>query len=288
LNIANLIFGQNLTGNVTTPAGNIGIGNAAPDESAVLEVSSTNKGILLPRVALTSTANISPIVVTPAEGLTVLNTATTGDVRPGYYRYSAAGKWEPLTPFISSSNGITNTNGDLKLGGTLSQATVLTTTAINTLAITGLQQTTTLVGAFKVLTVEPNGTLTTQQINSVTNIPNGTACPYLVKPTDQTLYISNSSGCTYTLPTAASSMGREVTFHRAANNGATITINVSGSGQIEAIPRIASSTNNNIAAASPLDTSAILVYGSYSSRNAYGSSVTYQSNGSVWFIKALR
>ncbi len=55
-----------------------------PDASAGLDVNFTDKGLLIPRVALTSTNNASPIT-SPATGLLVYNTATVSDVTPGFY-----------------------------------------------------------------------------------------------------------------------------------------------------------------------------------------------------------
>jgi hypothetical protein len=57
---------------------------AAPDASAILDISSTNKGLLIPRVALTQTSLATPITA-PATSLLVYNTATVNDVTPGYY-----------------------------------------------------------------------------------------------------------------------------------------------------------------------------------------------------------
>jgi BclA C-terminal domain len=71
---------------------------AQNNSSAMLDVASTNKGVLIPRVALTSTADISTIV-SPTTSLLVYNTATVGtppnNVSPGYY-YWAETKWSLL------------------------------------------------------------------------------------------------------------------------------------------------------------------------------------------------
>jgi hypothetical protein len=68
--------------------GQIGIGTSSPDASAALEVASTNKGFLPPRVALTSSTD-SATITSPATGLMVYNTATAGtapfNVSPGVY-----------------------------------------------------------------------------------------------------------------------------------------------------------------------------------------------------------
>ncbi|HEV7348569.1 tail fiber domain-containing protein [Telluribacter sp.] len=71
---------------------------AAPHASAALDVSATNKGVLVPRVALTATNTAGP-VSSPATSLLVYNTATAGtspsNVIPGYYYWDGS-KWVPL------------------------------------------------------------------------------------------------------------------------------------------------------------------------------------------------
>lgn len=56
--------------------GQIGIGTSSPDGSAALDIEANNKGLLIPRVSLTSTID-QTTVATPANGLIVYNTATT-------------------------------------------------------------------------------------------------------------------------------------------------------------------------------------------------------------------
>lgn len=76
-----------------THAQNVGINatGAAPDASAILDVASTSKGLLVPRVALTATNAAGPIT-SPATSLLVYNTATAGsapnNVVPGYYYWN--------------------------------------------------------------------------------------------------------------------------------------------------------------------------------------------------------
>jgi hypothetical protein len=74
-----------------TVAQNVGINddNSAPKSSAMLDVFSTSKGMLIPRVALTSTSAATPIT-TPETSLLVYNTATAGDVIPGYYYWNGS------------------------------------------------------------------------------------------------------------------------------------------------------------------------------------------------------
>jgi hypothetical protein len=83
-----------------------GIGTTTPDASAKLEVASSNKGFLPPRVALTATNSASPIT-SPANGLMVFNTATTGaspfNVLPGYYYWDGVGlKWVSLSTTVGN------------------------------------------------------------------------------------------------------------------------------------------------------------------------------------------
>lgn len=74
---------------------NIGVNStgAAPAASAGFDIDFTNKGLLIPRVALTATNAAGPIVA-PATSLLVYNTATAGaapnNVLPGYYYWDGA------------------------------------------------------------------------------------------------------------------------------------------------------------------------------------------------------
>lgn len=76
---------------------NVGINddNSSAKASAMLDVYSSTKGILIPRVVLTSTTVAAP-VTTPEASLLIYNTATTGDVTPGYYYWDGTSKWVRL------------------------------------------------------------------------------------------------------------------------------------------------------------------------------------------------
>ncbi len=75
-----------------------GIGTTTPHASAKLDVSSTNKGFLPPRIALLSINDVATIA-SPATGLVIFNTATAGttpnNVLPGYYYWDGS-KWNGL------------------------------------------------------------------------------------------------------------------------------------------------------------------------------------------------
>jgi hypothetical protein len=67
--------------------GSIGIGTNNPDNSAILDIQSTNKGVLFPRLSTAQRAS-----VTPSEGMTIFNTTTNCmDVYSG-------GAWKSLCP----------------------------------------------------------------------------------------------------------------------------------------------------------------------------------------------
>ncbi len=89
------VFSQNVAINTT--------GNA-PDVSAMLDIVSSSKGLLLPRVSLTSTTD-AVTIATPATSLLVYNTnaALTGDNADGvgyYYNAGTSGSpvWTKLAP----------------------------------------------------------------------------------------------------------------------------------------------------------------------------------------------
>lgn len=80
---------------------NVGINptGAIPNNSAGLDVDFTNKGVLIPRVALTARNSNAPIGAGIANSLLVYNTATAGtfpnNVYPGYYYWDGT-QWQRL------------------------------------------------------------------------------------------------------------------------------------------------------------------------------------------------
>ncbi len=112
-------------------AQNVGIGNPLPNSSAKLDVSDPNRGVLIPRVALTARNTAGPVAA-PATSLLVYNTATAGiapnNVTPGYY-YNAGTPAAPNWMRFSTGgddwkiNGNANTvSGTQFLGTTNGQA----------------------------------------------------------------------------------------------------------------------------------------------------------------------
>ncbi len=78
----------------------IGTNATSVNANAVLELESTTKGILFPRIALTGTSNVAPLAA-HVQGMTVYNTATTGDVTPGIYTNSGTA-WVKLESGINT------------------------------------------------------------------------------------------------------------------------------------------------------------------------------------------
>lgn len=83
---------------------NVGIGTTKPDQSAVLDVSSSTKGFLMPRMSLQQRSAIQ----NPAQGLVIYQT----DFLSGFYFYDGA-EWKAMT----SQNSISGTDGDWAIGG---------------------------------------------------------------------------------------------------------------------------------------------------------------------------
>ncbi|MDM1442519.1 hypothetical protein HX056_04125 [Myroides odoratimimus] len=77
-----------------TKIGVVGKSNPDVNSNAILELEAENKGLLLPRVALTETTKADPLSA-HVSGMTVYNTATVADVVPGFY-YNDGTKWQQM------------------------------------------------------------------------------------------------------------------------------------------------------------------------------------------------
>jgi hypothetical protein len=76
-----------------------------PDPSAGIDINIAGQGMLIPRVALTGTTGFAPLAAHVA-GMIVYNTATTGDVSPGFYKNDGT-KW-------TLCNSAGNSAGDMQ------------------------------------------------------------------------------------------------------------------------------------------------------------------------------
>jgi hypothetical protein len=85
----------------------LGIGTTAPAASSILDLTSTNRGILLPRVALNNKNDVTTIS-SPAASLLIYNTTSGGsppnDVDPGFYYWSGS-VWKSIKGFTSHNVG---------------------------------------------------------------------------------------------------------------------------------------------------------------------------------------
>ena len=97
-----------LSGNdVYNTSGEVGIGTSSPSASAILDLTSSNKGFLPPRVALTAKSGTTSPIASPTTGLIVYNTVSAGTggdaVTPGYYYFNGS-IWTRMDPEGWSTN----------------------------------------------------------------------------------------------------------------------------------------------------------------------------------------
>ncbi|QQX76816.1 MULTISPECIES: hypothetical protein [Aequorivita] len=70
----------------------VGIGTTSPDSGSILDISSTNKGVLLPRIDIANLNSLSPLT-SGAEGMLVYNTNTS--TGPGFVFWNGS-SWTPV------------------------------------------------------------------------------------------------------------------------------------------------------------------------------------------------
>jgi len=87
----------------------------SPHSSAMLDVKSTTKGFLAPRLTTTQQNAISG----PETGLLIFNTTV------GKYSYYTGAGWEYVGGNLTFGNGLTNASSTIKLGGTLTESTTI-------------------------------------------------------------------------------------------------------------------------------------------------------------------
>lgn len=90
----------------------VGIGISNPNTSAMLEISSASKGLLIPRVALTSITDVTTIP-SPANGLLIWNNGLGGVSTAGFYFWNNS-KWNQVatTSTAAPSSGSWSTSGN--------------------------------------------------------------------------------------------------------------------------------------------------------------------------------
>jgi len=130
----NVLFAISIAFSVTSYGQNVGIGTSTPN--ALLDVTSTSDGVLIPRVALTGTGSASPLT-SPAVSTLVYNTATAGSgataVAPGFYYWNGSA-WVAFidNSSLTGSTTVSNTSSANTLSTTVNGVTGSTVPLINT------------------------------------------------------------------------------------------------------------------------------------------------------------
>ena len=107
-----LVLGSVNGVNSATSNVRVGIGTTNPNSSSLLDLTSTNKGLLIPRM----TSALRDVISTPATGLMIYQI----DNNPGFYYYNGSG-WAAVTPVTNnlwSLNGNIGTNPSTHFIGT--------------------------------------------------------------------------------------------------------------------------------------------------------------------------
>ena len=166
-----------------------GFGTNQPSKASVIDLQSDSKGLLIPRVALTSLTNFLPVKgetatnTSKTNSLLVYNTATVGTtIKPGYYYWTTNGTaansfWKRLlanddATALSLAGDVTGTLG-ANVVGKIQGIPVTNTTPTNNQVLTynGTAWTPT---AISPATITGKGTLTTQGGIEFTGSTNGT------------------------------------------------------------------------------------------------------------------
>ncbi len=95
-----LIINTLLISTLQILAQNVGIGTTSPHPSALLHITASDKGILLPNVGLSSLTNTAPITSPPAMGLLIFNDGSGGVTPRGFYWWDGS-KWRYLIDSVS-------------------------------------------------------------------------------------------------------------------------------------------------------------------------------------------
>ena len=81
----------------------VGIGTELPNASTMLDISASDKGVLIPRVSLTNITDNTTISNGNITSLLIFNTVTTSELSPGFYYWDGS-QWQRL----ANSNDIEN------------------------------------------------------------------------------------------------------------------------------------------------------------------------------------
>ncbi len=198
----------------------VGIGNTAPDATSLLDITSTSKGLLVPRMSLADRTAI----VTPATGLTIYNTNNQRmEVNNGT---PAVPNWQP------AGSGNTNIyNGDGTLAGTRT-----VTMAGNSLNFTG--------GNVGIGTT-PGSTL--QVAGSFApNYTNISTTPYTIAATDFYTVYSGATAGIFNLPASVATMKGRLYTVKNTTAAQTLTLTPNGAETIDGNATISIGAGNSV------------------------------------------
>lgn len=187
-----------------TAQNNVGIGTTAPDPSALLDLTSSDKGFLVPRLSTTEMNSVA----SPATGLLIYNTTQSG-----FYYYNGS-TW---LPFLAAANAWQTTGN----AGTAAETNYLGTSDANPLVIKtdGVQRMIILkTGEVGIDVATPNSKLAVNDGNiSIVNTLNSAGQLRYYEPsasgTNYTGFTAGVMGSDiiYTLPTTAPTAGQVLT-----------------------------------------------------------------------------
>jgi hypothetical protein len=196
------VAGDEMEGNLTVPTGLKVILADAPTG----DTEAANKKYVDEKVLAAVTATTNTLTATNGELISTVNGVATTPA---------------VNVLTGADNGLTPTNGNVQLGGSLTAATTITTDANNTLAIAGLQN-----GANtdKMVVVDGTGilksvTATTRNINAIAK----KTADYTVVDADYTILADATSGAfTLTLPVANTASNGRVLIIRKTDETANV------------------------------------------------------------------
>lgn len=207
----------------------VGIGTTTPSASSALEIKSANSGLLIPRVVLNSTTDVTTIV-NPATSLLVYNTGTTNDVTPGFYYWE--GSWKTLKGTATNNSGGWNLTGN-------------TTTATDYLGTNNYNSLVFKVNNNQFSKYHPNGGI------SIGNSANGNDNNSVAIGTSANASASNQATAIGPNTTASGFQSTALGYLATASNNSTIAMgissNVSGFQSIGIGVNATSNTNNSLA-----------------------------------------
>lgn len=170
----------------------VGINTVNVDPDAILEVLSNERGILLPRVALTQTTNFSPLTAHVA-GMLVYNNNTINDVTPGFY-YNDGTQWNRINTLnygVWSLTGNNDIDSNTNFVGTTDNVALALRTNSNVRA-----------------RLETNGTFSLINPRNSTFVGEGAGINENIDPKQNT-YVGTNSGGSNTLGVRSTAIGSQ-------------------------------------------------------------------------------